>query len=642
MIHWCAVRQAFALAGMFLPLAALAQRAGENAVTAADDAFGTTVGSQSIGLYDAEHVRGFSPRAAGNLRIEGLYFDQQTFAMNECLATGATIRVGLAAQSFDTPSPTGIANYTLHASGPESLASVVLSQGSYRTSSVELDGQRAAPGGSLSASLCYHAQQNPDADFARHAHSNSMGVVVRWRPAVGVELLPFWGMVRGNEHDEVPAVFISTHDRPPAFIGRHLPTQRWTEWHWNELTAGVIARSVGSGPWAWSGGLFRSADHSPGNYSDLFLDLDGQRMVQHQIDVSPPLHPQSTSGELRLLHRSASGSHVRLWSVALRGKDVERNFGGDASVDLGLVSIDDHTAIPKPTLVFTPATGRVDRVRQLGFGVSFEQRWIGRGSVSVGAQQVNYRRSIAGASATSSERASPTLASFRFTLDPLPKLVAYGSYTRGLEDSAPAPANAAVAFATAPATATWQVDAGLSLRPRPDVQIVAGVFEIQKAYFNLDGSGSYGQLGQIRHRGVETSATVNGEAGLTAVLGAVWLRPGVKLGAGLLDPNGGIALGDIPLLLDANIDYAPPRWGPWSLGMQWNRVSARPALQGDLPAYWLLSFTARYRLTLFGHTSVARLDAEDVNDATDLRLMSSGVALPEQGRHFSLTLASDF
>jgi iron complex outermembrane receptor protein len=54
---------ALALAAL-APMHALAQRADENAVTAADDAFGTKVGSQSIGLYDAEHVRGFSPRAA--------------------------------------------------------------------------------------------------------------------------------------------------------------------------------------------------------------------------------------------------------------------------------------------------------------------------------------------------------------------------------------------------------------------------------------------------------------------------------------------------------------------------------------------------------------------------------------------------
>ena len=52
---------------------AWAQRAGENAVTSADDAFGTSVGNEQIGLYSSDEVRGFSPGAAGNIRIDGLY-----------------------------------------------------------------------------------------------------------------------------------------------------------------------------------------------------------------------------------------------------------------------------------------------------------------------------------------------------------------------------------------------------------------------------------------------------------------------------------------------------------------------------------------------------------------------------------------
>src|SRR4051812_14595775 len=103
-LRWCACL----LAGL-LPLATLAQRVEDNAVTAADDAFGTSVGTQAIGLYDAEGVRGFSPKDAGNLRIEGLYFDQQTFEANRCLVAGQSVRVGLAAQAFDFPAPTGIA-----------------------------------------------------------------------------------------------------------------------------------------------------------------------------------------------------------------------------------------------------------------------------------------------------------------------------------------------------------------------------------------------------------------------------------------------------------------------------------------------------------------------------------------------------
>ena len=56
---------------------AFAQRTDDNAVSSAEDAFGKSVGDEQIGLYNPGLVRGFSPEAAGNLRIEGLYFDQR-------------------------------------------------------------------------------------------------------------------------------------------------------------------------------------------------------------------------------------------------------------------------------------------------------------------------------------------------------------------------------------------------------------------------------------------------------------------------------------------------------------------------------------------------------------------------------------
>ncbi|HKQ15901.1 MAG TPA: hypothetical protein VJT80_20855 [Steroidobacteraceae bacterium] len=43
----------------------------------ADDAFGTSVGNESIGLYQPFEVRGFSAVDAGNVRLDGLYFDRQ-------------------------------------------------------------------------------------------------------------------------------------------------------------------------------------------------------------------------------------------------------------------------------------------------------------------------------------------------------------------------------------------------------------------------------------------------------------------------------------------------------------------------------------------------------------------------------------
>ncbi|MBS0387226.1 MAG: hypothetical protein JSR15_02005 [Proteobacteria bacterium] len=644
-------------AAVLASASAHAQRADENAVTAADDAFGTTVGSQQIGLYDLEHVRGFSPRAAGNLRIEGLYFDQQTYATNRCLVVEQTVRVGLAAQFFDTPSPTGIANFTLHPTGPANGASVLVTRGPFLLSALELDGQRVAGSGKGGVGLCYHAQSNFDIDLARRSHLYEVGAVGRWRPSPQLEVIPFWGQVRGREHDVLPTVYINGTDPPPAFIERLLPAQRWARWGWSETTAGALARSVGNDAWSWAGGLFLSDGRYPVNYNDIYDDLRADGTVRHAFDVTPPVEARSVSGEMRLLHRGGTGRHMRLWSLALRGRNLSRSFGGDwfrdytdeictvSVANACRVRIDDFRAIPEPTVSFNP--GSEDHVSQLGLGASFEQRWTGRGSISLGLQKVDYRRSIVAPSAdpstfvTTRQHSTPTLANLRVTLNARHTTVVYAGYTRGLEDSAPAPNNAANAFATAPATATWQVDAGVRMTPHDGLQFVAGVFEIQKAYFNLDTNGNYVQLGHIRHRGVEASATIAAANGLTAVLGGVWLRPGVTLGNAAADPNGGAAIGTVPLLLDANLDYAPQRWGPLSAGLHVNRVSSRPAGQAQLGAFETVSVTVRYRTSLFGRVCVLRLDADDLNDAIDPMIQPSGIVLPEQGRRLALTATVD-
>src|SRR3954471_19745612 len=102
-----------------------AQRAGENAVTSADDAFGTSVGNESIGLYSADEVRGFSPGAAGNIRMDGLYLGG-LFVGNPRLLAGTAVRVGLTAQGYPFPAPTGIVELSLRPVGSKALLSGVL------------------------------------------------------------------------------------------------------------------------------------------------------------------------------------------------------------------------------------------------------------------------------------------------------------------------------------------------------------------------------------------------------------------------------------------------------------------------------------------------------------------------------------
>lgn len=68
-------RAAFAVASLTWlawPGTIFAQRAAENAVASAEDAFGTNVGMESTGIYSEADARGFSPVKAGNVRVDGM------------------------------------------------------------------------------------------------------------------------------------------------------------------------------------------------------------------------------------------------------------------------------------------------------------------------------------------------------------------------------------------------------------------------------------------------------------------------------------------------------------------------------------------------------------------------------------------
>ena len=91
-------------AGLGSPRDLFAQRAQENVTTSSEDAFGRSIGNESIGIYNEEDVRDFSPIEAGNVRLEGLYFDRLG-SLTSRLVEGSTIRVGIASQSYPFPSP---------------------------------------------------------------------------------------------------------------------------------------------------------------------------------------------------------------------------------------------------------------------------------------------------------------------------------------------------------------------------------------------------------------------------------------------------------------------------------------------------------------------------------------------------------
>jgi iron complex outermembrane receptor protein len=186
---------------------AQAQRADENAIVAASDAFGTSVGLQTIGLYSPSNARGFNPTQAGNLRIEGLYFDQQTPTYNAALFKGSEMRIGVAAQSYPFPSPTGIADYTLRTPGDHATLSAVLTRGPFDESTAQIDGQYPIVKGMLSAGLSVLDYHNFDYQAAQRSREYAYAFLLRYRPGEQFEIVPFYGYIGGGEHREIPFVY---------------------------------------------------------------------------------------------------------------------------------------------------------------------------------------------------------------------------------------------------------------------------------------------------------------------------------------------------------------------------------------------------------------------------------------------------
>ena len=629
--------------GSLMALPAGAQRTDDNAVTAAGDAFGNTVGFQTIGLYSPTNARGFNPSQAENLRIEGLYYDQQLTYSNPFLFSRSDMRVGIAAQSYSFPSPTGIVDYKLRTPGDAALVSVLLTHGPLNMATTEIDGQYPLVKDVLSIGVSVADWKNFDYNYARSSGSLGFSLLLRIRPHGGLEIVPFVGYTHNGEHEELPSVYSNGLNALPLFNEQQLAAQDWTSWGWNQLTAGVIARSTLAGSWHLTSGIFRSLAQNSQNFNDLLLGPTAAGIADHIVDVTPPLRAGSYSGDLRLARLTIDGAHERELTFDLRGRSVERDYGGDSIFGIGSVSIYRGEELSAPEPVFS-ALSR-DEVRQSGIGVGYSERWRGVGTLSLGVLETDYRRTLDGPGLSGdTERMSQLLPTASFTVDAGKRATAYASYTRGLEDSVNAPSSAVNRGEPVPATATWQLDGGVRVVPRSDLQLLLGVFKVHKAYFSVDETGRYAELGDISSRGVEGSATLTALDGLKIVAGLVLLRPEVDRQAAAASGAGTVPVGPVPRTVNVNVDYAPALWGRWAAGLQWTQLSSRVVTDKDqfeLAPLSSLNVSVRYKIRLFNRPCSARMDVANVTNETGLTISSLYAVMPILRRNYTLTLATD-
>ena len=645
------VSQLGGLAGIMLaamPQAALAQRADENAATQSSDAFGRSVGNDKSGIYNSDDVRGFNPVDAGNVRIEGLYFDQVD-RISQRLIDGSTIRVGIASQRFAFPAPTGLVDYGLTQPRDKESYSFNFELGnSFSTGpggSFEFkqpfDGARLG----LSGGAGFRNARKYEGGAATY---NALGGTLAFRPSPGTDVILFAGDFRSRSDEARPTLFLAGTDGPPVIERGKDLSQPWTgrdsdSWQWG----GVVRTPLGRGL-RLETGLFQARRDNHQVYADLYTGVraDGTSSG-HRIIADKGAFDSSISGEMRLVKQWKRGSVSQQVIVSLRGRHKVRRFGGVASFSFGPGDLNQRTEYARPAIVIG-AKSR-DRVDQLTVGIGWSLVSDKGLIIDAGLSRGSYSKAI--------DFADPLLADSRSDDRPitwnlsasyrvLPRLTLYVGASQGLEEALIAPDVAVNRSEAPPAIRTRQIETGVKFALTPKLTVVAGAFSITKPYYNLDPSLRYRQLGTLTNRGIELSLTGQIVPGLNVVGGTLFLDPRIKGEAVVSGQIGPRPLGQVrshtyvtfdwrmvggrgPLSIDTTVESFSSR-----VGNAANTLFAAPRT--------VVNLGARYRFKTAGGSFLIRPQVLNLFDNYGWQVSTSGGWTYSAPRSVTLQLVADF
>jgi len=625
-----------------LPELACAQRADENVITSAEDAFGTAVSGESIGLYDAFSIRGFSPSTAGNLRIEGLYFDQQA-ELTIRAQSGYAVHVGTSAQGYIFPAPTGIVDYSLRHSDDKFLLSAVSIFDSNRSARLELDGQLPIVDGDLSTAVGASVSRNKFIS-GNSDRRKAFGLVPRWRPTSNIELTAFWGRYYIMDETAAPIYLPADGVAIPPRVRRHqYPGPSWD-------TGNNIGDNIGMlglasfGNWTLRAGLFHSLRSSTTSFANLFTDVTADGLGDHLIIADPPQRAASTSGEIRLSRGFTHGEIKQLLLSSVRWRNVGAAYGGSDYFDAGIVGLDNPLLAAKPQFSFGEQSSQ--HVTQQTVGVAYNLRWGKLGDLGLGLQHADYFKHDAQSGiAPTLITTSPWLQNMTLSVNIVPTFTVYSSYSRGLEDNGTAPDSALNRGQPLPAIKSRQYDVGVSWSPDTETKLILGYFDIKKPYVAADNTNVYRLLGDEVHQGIELSLNTSPLKGLTVVLGGVFSDPHIDDVSDANEVIGKLPVNQARNTIQLNMDYVLPFAPQVSVNLSISEFS-KVASTVDNRFYnqypTIVNAGARYKFRMHAMPYTLRLAIANATNRYFWYQAGTAAFQPSQDATATLSLAADF
>jgi iron complex outermembrane recepter protein len=598
-----------------------AQHASDDPVAAATDGFGLTLGLESIGLYGPSFIRGFNPQTAGNVRIDGLYFDQQG-ALSNRVVEGSTIRIGVSEIGYAFPAPTGIVDYDLRRPGDGTpRATIVASAGPFQARGASIDGSLPLISSELQLPMgaSYQISTQTQSGSPNPGYTSTIanfGATPQWKPNDRLTFRAIFDWTKTTKADTLPFILTGGDYLPPETPQGYFG-QNWAQGRSLAENYGGIVVAQLSQHWSLAAGIFRSVADNPVSYADLYVNTQPNGSAEHVIVSNPDQSTVSSSGEARITGHFTTGSWRQDVVFLARGRDTLALYGGSDVVDLGPAVIDQAVQVSEPSFTYTARTH--DRTELWGAGMAYRAQWQGHADLALGLQQESYTKDVTSPGLPEEHLSDrPPRAYATAALALTEQATAYAGYTQGLEDSGIAPSSADNRGAILPDARTWQTEAGVRYLFTPRVKLIAGVFEIEKPYFNLDTNSVDRELGLQRATGLELS--LSGEVIRNLNVTAAMLWGEVKV----LGPNlkaegiGSEALNQARLTATINARYTFPPQPALSADVSVLHFGSYPASVDDVaqgPPGTIIALGGRYRFRVLGAATTLRVQVQNLTNA---------------------------
>ena len=626
------------VSGILFTTEALAQ-SSTNVATVALDAFGEKVGSEQIGLYNEQQVRGFSLQESGNYRLNGAYFIRSANIVDPALS-GVTIRVGVNALGVDFPAPSGVVEYRLPTAAPGRREEIEFALRDYGGQAILTRGSAATADGKIGASYGVNILNDTGSDSVKR-RPRHFGLVPTWQPNEKLQVHGLFSADRFVKPGDY-AVNVSGTVLPPPQPHPNNYHADWSKSEQWQLAGGLIARYAATDRWVvQSSFVVTDLDRERGDFTLLTLGADGTGTAT--AVRSRTSQARSSAAEAKASYYITNSQRV---FGTLRWRQSRSQGRPGVSTALGAVDQAMGTPVtpepPEPPEVIPT----VDLTRQVMGGIGYETTIAKTFWVRGGILRTHYKKQVTPpgvAPRTNTE--SPWLYDFATSYSPTSTLTFFATTVRGLEESGTAPNNAANRNEVLPAVMATQYELGVRYRIVSQVTFIGSLFQITKPTPGLDALNVYSLIGEARHRGIELSLTGRTDNGFNVVGGLALLDPDRK--SPLVDSGEliGRAAGIPSITGLINLTYQLPILKQLSIDSQLNYTSKRllnPRTGLYTPEYATLDIGARYNFKIGENAAVIRVRVGNVFNKDTWIASRSETLSRVQRRAFRLSLITNF